>query len=71
MDDHHWYSRKDADLVTGLMRQHGCSDLVTTEKDFYRLPQALMQKAFVVRERIAIEDQVAFEDMLLGAMGMR
>lgn len=64
MDDHHWYNEKDTDRVVELMKQYQCTNLVTTEKDFYRLPGELRHGAMVVRDRLSVGDPAALTDIL-------
>ena len=63
-DDHHWYGDKDVKEIIELMETSGSDRLVTTEKDFYRLPEALRTRALVLRDQLAMEDPVRFAEML-------
>jgi tetraacyldisaccharide 4'-kinase len=64
MDDHHWYDETDAQEVGNLMTSFGCDGLVTTEKDFYRLPKALGSRAIVLRDQLAMDEALRFSEML-------
>jgi tetraacyldisaccharide 4'-kinase len=64
MDDHHWYNQDDTKRVISLMAAHGCERLLTTEKDFHRLPEALRGRALVVRSDPEIEDPAAFWNLV-------
>lgn len=67
--DHHWYDEGDAVRVSALMHRHGCKRLVTTEKDFGKLPQSLRDAALAVRADITIDNAQAFEAVLQGGIG--
>ncbi|MFZ1947214.1 MAG: tetraacyldisaccharide 4'-kinase [bacterium] len=60
MDDHHWYNQDDSGRVISLMAAYGCERLLTTEKDFHRLPEALLPRALMVRSDLRLEDPAAF-----------
>ncbi len=61
-DDHHWYTDRDARKILDLMEHHGCKRVITTEKDFYKLPAELRDVAWVVRADLKIGDPQAFWD---------
>jgi tetraacyldisaccharide 4'-kinase len=64
MDDHHWYNQGDVERVVSLMAAYRCDRLVTTEKDFHRLPDALRHKALVVRSDLRLQDQAGFWELV-------
>jgi tetraacyldisaccharide 4'-kinase len=55
-DDHHWYGPADVELIEGAMRERGCQWLLTTEKDFWRLPAGLRERARAVRVSLEVDD---------------
>jgi len=71
MDDHHWYNDGDAERVASLMKQYQCTDLITTEKDFHRLPQVLRRDALIMREDLKVDDSGALTDILQQAVRTR
>ena len=71
VDDHHWYSEKDATEILGLMERHACRKLVTTEKDFHRLPDALRARALVLIDSLAVEEPERFSELLEKHAGRR
>jgi tetraacyldisaccharide 4'-kinase len=63
--DHHWYSEQDAERLLDLLRRHRCTRVVTTEKDFWKLPQRLMDVSWFVRADLNLDDPRGFWDVLL------
>jgi tetraacyldisaccharide 4'-kinase len=55
-DDHHWYGRADVSMIQRVMRETGSRYVVTTEKDFWRLPEEIRQVSFAVRVSLLPED---------------
>jgi tetraacyldisaccharide 4'-kinase len=54
-DDHHWYSGADTDMIERVMEEAGCGWLATTEKDYWRLTDALRARARAVRITLRVE----------------
>jgi tetraacyldisaccharide-1-P 4'-kinase len=46
--DHHRYSRSDIEDLVQTARRSGCSTLVTTDKDFVRLPPVTLPMELIV-----------------------
>jgi tetraacyldisaccharide 4'-kinase len=63
-DDHHWYTDADADMIERAMKERGCDWLVTTEKDLWRLPAGLRQRARAVRISLRVDDAVFLSEVL-------
>lgn len=63
--DHHRYTRKDAHLLLARARQLNAR-LVTTEKDFVKLPKALREAALVVSVGLRWENEAALQAALAG-----
>jgi tetraacyldisaccharide 4'-kinase len=61
--DHHRYTRKDADLLLARARKLDAR-LVTTEKDFVKLPGALRAAALAVTVRLRWENAAALRAIL-------
>jgi tetraacyldisaccharide 4'-kinase len=68
-DDHHWYGEADADMIEGEMKRRQCLWLATTEKDIYRLPAGLRQRARAVRICLSVSDP-DFVDRVAGRVGL-
>jgi tetraacyldisaccharide 4'-kinase len=63
LPDHHVYTARD---ITGLLSQASDTGatLVTTSKDYVKLPQPLRNACLVVRARLVWEDEAALETIL-------
>ena len=61
--DHHAYSDSDATRLLKQADERG-ADLVTTEKDFVKLPDSLRRKVLVITVRLAWEDESRLEALL-------
>jgi tetraacyldisaccharide 4'-kinase len=61
--DHHRYTAADAQRLTGLAAGLGAR-LVTTAKDFVKLPEALRAQTSVVKVRLIWEDEAALQKLL-------
>ncbi len=61
--DHHVYSAADAARLLAEAEQHA-ADLVTTAKDYVKLPDDLRAKALVVTVRLAWADEAALREVL-------
>jgi tetraacyldisaccharide 4'-kinase len=59
-DDHHWYSAEDAARIRDALAAHGCARVVTTEKDWAKLPESIRDRALVARADVALEDPESF-----------
>ena len=59
-EDHHWYGQSDVEKVMALMERYACGHVVTTEKDFYKLPAELRNVASTLRMDLALGDEAAF-----------
>ena len=62
--DHHRYSAADARRLTRLAAGLD-AHLVTTAKDFVKLPEALRTRTMVVTVRLVWEDSAALQKLLL------
>lgn len=62
-DDHHWYSEADRRMIETLMEETHCDWLVTTEKDYWRLPEALRARARAVRIALRMEEPRFMDDL--------
>jgi tetraacyldisaccharide 4'-kinase len=51
--DHHYFNKSDIDLIEETCRKYGCG-IITTAKDFVRLPDSLKSKAKVLHIKIEI-----------------
>jgi len=63
-DDHHWYSEADADMIERAMKERGCDWLITTEKDLWRLPAGLRQRARAVRISLRVDDAAFLSEVM-------
>jgi len=63
--DHHAYTAADAKRLTQLAAAHGAR-LVTTAKDFVKLPSDLQQQTAVLRVRLAWQDEAGWQKFLSG-----
>jgi tetraacyldisaccharide 4'-kinase len=63
-DDHHWYGEEDRSMIERVMREAGAVWLVTTEKDFWRMPGPMRDMARAVRVNLRIE-QPGFLDSVV------
>ncbi len=63
--DHHRYTAKDADFLLERARMLNAR-LVTTEKDFVKLPRELADKVLVVTVALRWEDEAALRGVLAG-----
>jgi len=61
--DHHVYSDADAERLLAEADQHA-ADLVTTAKDYVKLPDNLRAKALVVTVKLAWADEAKLRDIL-------
>jgi tetraacyldisaccharide 4'-kinase len=61
--DHHAYSSADATALLAAAERHA-ADLVTTEKDFVKLPPELRERTLVVTVRLAWDDEAALRRLL-------
>jgi tetraacyldisaccharide 4'-kinase len=63
-EDHHWYTERDAERVKQVMERHSATHLVTTEKDFYKLPGSLSRLALFLRIDLALVEEDRFWNAL-------
>lgn len=63
--DHYLFSRADFGFLTRLAAERDAR-LVTTEKDFVRLPADMKDKVMRLRVRVHFEDEAAFSRLLSG-----
>jgi tetraacyldisaccharide 4'-kinase len=68
-EDHHWYVESDVKKVTTFMEEHACSHIVTTEKDFHKLPARLREVASILRMDLALKDEEDFWGAVDDLMG--
>jgi tetraacyldisaccharide 4'-kinase len=61
--DHHVYSARDITSLLGQTSSTGAK-LVTTAKDYVKLPPSLRAACLVVQARLTWEDEAAWEDLL-------
>lgn len=62
-DDHHWYDDADAAMIEKEMGRRGCERLLTTEKDFWRMPEGLRVRASAVRISLEVEPPAFLEQV--------
>jgi len=63
-DDHHWYTDTDAKMIERAMKERGCDWLLTTEKDFWRLPAGLRGRARAVTISLRVYDASFLSEVL-------
>ncbi len=61
--DHHFYSHKQLDDLVAIAK-HSKAKLITTEKDFVRLPKEFAQNVEVVKIKIEFEDEASLLALL-------
>ncbi len=67
--DHHWYSVGDAGSVGEIMAKYGCTGILTTEKDVWKLPGGLREISLIVATQLGFLEPDAFWGTLDGRLG--
>jgi tetraacyldisaccharide 4'-kinase len=68
--DHHWYSESDADAVRSILRRYGCTGILTTEKDLWKLPDTLREISLILSTQVDFLDPRAFWKNLDDRLGV-
>ena len=69
--DHHHYRPSDIALQEDQMREYAADALITTEKDFVRLPPDFAQKVAIFPITVQFKDADAFTQFLLKKLGKK
>jgi tetraacyldisaccharide 4'-kinase len=58
--DHHWYSEGDAASIREIIGRYDCTGILTTEKDIWKLPDALREISLILIAQLDFLEPEAF-----------
>ncbi len=61
--DHHFYNKDDLEMLQRFSQEY-CADLVTTQKDWVRLPKPLQKKIHQLRIQLEYDERLKFQHLL-------
>ena len=68
--DHHWYGEGDAALVREIVDRYGCTGILTTEKDIWKLPTAVLEISLILKTQLDFLDPEGFWENLDEGLGV-
>jgi tetraacyldisaccharide-1-P 4'-kinase len=68
--DHHWYTDADVSAIREMLGRRDCTGIITTEKDIWKLPDALQGIALVLRTQLGFLEADAFWKNLDDRLGV-
>jgi len=68
--DHHWYREGDAAIIKEIVDRYGCTGILTTEKDIWKLPAALLEMSLILRTQLDFLDPEGFWENLDKRLGV-
>jgi tetraacyldisaccharide 4'-kinase len=68
-EDHHWYSDKDVALIGDIIVRYGCTRVLTTEKDVWKMPVGLREITFKLLTDFDFVESDAFWQSLDNKLG--
>jgi tetraacyldisaccharide 4'-kinase len=67
--DHHWYDDSDLHHIAETMKRQGCSLIVTTEKDLFKLPESLRRQTLALRVGVSLDSPSDFWNLIDSRIG--
>jgi len=67
--DHHWYDEGDAATIIKILKRYECTQILTTEKDIWKLPGALREICLILRTQLDFLDSEGFWECLDERLG--